>query len=91
MTSLKPLTRMHLTATRMMPPRKPHDGVLVGKAHQKFRRQLLAERRAIAEYYRLLRSGTVSGYGPEQARITHRYAVVKTGVEAKTRIRNMKG
>lgn len=88
MTSLKPLTVMHLkTAARM--PRKNPPLWLGEKANKKYVRQAKAERKKIADYYRLLRSESVEGYGRKEASIAHRYGVVTTGAEAATRIKNM--
>lgn len=90
MTQLKPFTLMHLkTASRM--PRKAPQIWLGEKVQRKCVRQSKAERGAIATYYRLLRSGSVDGYGPKQASIAHRYGVVVSGAEAKARIKNMTG
>ena len=87
MTTLKPFTNMHLATAGRMPQKKSQ--VLYGEAKKKWERWLKRDRKAIAAYYRLLRSGTVAGYGIAQASIAHRYAVVTTGTEARSRIKNM--
>lgn len=85
---MTPLTAMHLrTAAKM--PRKTPPLWLGDKADKAFRRSAKRERAAIAAYYRLIRSGTVAGYGRKQAAIAHRYGVVTTGAEAETRIKNI--
>lgn len=87
-TSLKPLTVMHLTAAALM-PRKVPPFWMGEKRDRAFRAAAKRERKAIAAYYRLLRSGTVDGYGPRQAAIAHRYGVVTTGTEARVRVKNL--
>lgn len=85
---MTPLTAMHLrTAAKM--PRKTPPVWLGEKADRAFRRAATRDRNAIAAYYRLLRSGTIEGYGPPQAAIAHRYGTVTTGAEARVRIKNM--
>jgi len=87
MKNLKVLTQMHLTAAKKM-PRKTAQA-LYGKAAEKYERWLRKERKDIARYYRLLRSGTVADYTSASARVSHRYAVVTTGAEARVRVKNL--
>lgn len=85
---MTPLTMMHLRTAAQM-PRKTPPLWLGEKADKSFRRAAKRERGAIAAYYRLLRSGIVGGCGRKQAAISHRYGVVTTGAEARTRIKNL--
>jgi hypothetical protein len=88
MRNLAPLTVMHLRTAARMPRKEPQ--IWPGeKAVRQYIRRAKRERNAIAAYYRLLRSGTVAGYGPKQALIAHRYGTVTTAAEANTRIRNL--
>lgn len=87
MKNLRPLTVMHLLAAKKMPYK--YAVALIGDARKKYQRFLNRERKDIARYYRLLRSGTVSDYTAASARIAHRYAVVTTGTEARIRIKNL--
>lgn len=88
-TILKPLTVMHIAASRKMPQKRTQ--LLHGEAAKERERWVKRERRDIARYYLLLRSQTIDGYELKEARIAHRYAVVRTGTEARVRVKNMKG
>lgn len=85
---LRPLTYMHLATSRKMPSKQPclHLG---DKEHAKYVRRAKAERKAIATYYWTVRNSTDIHYGRKTASIAHRYGVVTTGTEAKTRLKNM--
>ena len=82
------LAHMHLVTARSM-PRKVHP-VLYGEPAVKYAKQAKRERKVIAEYYRFIRRGEYAGHGPEHARIAHRYGVVVSASEARSRIKNMK-
>lgn len=85
---MRPLTAMHLrTAAKM--PRKSPPFWMGEKRDKAYRAAAKRDRKAIAAYYRLVRSGSVEGYGPRQASIAHRYGTVTTATEARTRIKNM--
>lgn len=85
--SLSAFTHMHLQTARAM-PRRVHP-VLIGERADKYAKQAKRERKAIAQYYRVIRSGKIEGYSREQASIAHRYGVVVTASEARARVRDL--
>lgn len=84
MTSLRVFTGMHLSTAKRM-PRKAHPLWLGDEKDKAYRRRAKRERKAIAQYYRLLRSA-----GHEEYPGTgHRYGIVTTGTEARVRIKHL--
>jgi hypothetical protein len=79
------LTFMHLQTARKMPHKESQ--AICGEPARKYAMKAKRERKAIARYYQLIRTCGLTGYGPSQASVAHRYGVVVTASAARSRIK----
>ena len=81
---MRVFTRMHITTAREM-PRKAHPLWLGEKADRQYRQRAKRERKLIARWYWAARNDP----NIESASRCHRYGVVKTGADARLRLKHI--